>query len=261
MYDMNIPLTSATSNSSSSSSSSKHQRRQLLAQSCQLQLQGLGYHGLAFTHTAYTGWLHATKDDADVALPWDDLLFPPPHHSSKEEDNATTARTTFGRMDKRTGMQIYRRLNIIIEESSDISRLLLHSSSATTAAGTTAITTTTSMQQILQKYDIVSIQPMNELVMQSICDLLSNSYTQHNQFQQHDQKEMMNKCSNNNNNVHYIDIIVLEYATGSKGGYGLPYKLRKEYIQQILAQQQSNNNNNIISLLVRPDKAAPSPEH
>jgi hypothetical protein len=164
-------------------------------------------------------------------------------------------------MDERTGMQIYRRLNIIIEESGDVSRLLLHdsssSSSATTAAGTTAnitttTTTTTSVRQILQKYDIVSIQPMNELVMQSICDLLGNSHTtRHDQFRHelHDQKERMNKFSNNNNNnnVHYIDIIVLEYATGSKGGYGLPYKLRKEYIQQILLLRSNNNNNiNII---------------
>jgi hypothetical protein len=261
---MNIPLTSAASDSSSSSSSSssKRQKRRQLAQSCQLRLQELGYHGLAFTHTAYTGRLHATKDDADVALPWDDLLFPPPVSSEKEEEDdngvTTARRTSFGRRDKRTGMQIYRRLNIIIEESSDISRLLLHSY-ATTAADTTTTTTTTtttnikSVQQILQKYDIVSIQPMNELVMQSICDLLSNnSYTaqhstQHNQFQQpHEGKVMMNKnFSNNNNNynnnnIHYIDIIVLEYATGSKGGYGLPYKLRKEYIHQILLQQHNN---------------------
>jgi hypothetical protein len=212
-------------------------------------LQGLGYIGLAFTHTAYTGRLHATKDDADVALPWDDLLFPPSVSSDKEEDNAVTARIpSFGRRDKRTGMQIYRRLNIIIEESSDISRLLLHSS-PTSGADTTATTTNIkSVQQILQTYDIVSIQPMNEQVLQSICDLLSNirHSTQHNQYQHpHEEKVMMNKNfsnnNNTNNNIHYIDIIVLEYATGSKGGYGLPYKLRKEYIHQILLQQQYNN--------------------
>lgn len=259
MYDMNIPLTtSATSDSSSSSSSSKRHKRRQLAHSCQLRLRELGYRGLAFTHTAYTGRLHGTRDDADIALPWDDLLFPPPPHRSSKDTTTTAARTAFGRMDERTGMRIYRRLNIIIEESGDISRLLLHdsssSSSATNAAGTTAnitTTATTSVQQILQKYDIVSIQPMNELVMQSICDLLGNSYTtRHDQFRQlHDQKERMNEFSNNdnNNNIHYIDIIVLEYATGSKGGYGLPYKLRKEYMQRILPlQSNDNNNHNII---------------
>ena len=136
---MNIPLmTSATSDSSSSSSSSKRQKRRQLAHSCQLRLQELGYRGLAFTHTAFTGRLHGTRDDADIALPWDDLLFPPP--SSKDEDTttATTARAAFGRMDERTGMQIYRRLNIIIEESSDVSRLLLHDSSSSSSSSTTA---------------------------------------------------------------------------------------------------------------------------
>ena len=36
------------------------------------------------------------------------------------------------------------------------------------------------------------------------------------------------------NNTNYIDIIVLEYATGTRGGYGLPYKLRKEYLENAL---------------------------
>lgn len=36
------------------------------------------------------------------------------------------------------------------------------------------------------------------------------------------------------NNTHFIDIIVLEYATGTRGGHGLPYRLRREYLENAL---------------------------
>jgi hypothetical protein len=72
--------------------------------------------------------------------------------------------------------------------------------------------------RLLRKYDVVSLQPMNEPALQSICDLLSN----------HD------ASSSARSNVHFVDIIVLEYATGSRGGYGLSYKLRKEYVEKAL---------------------------
>ena len=54
-----------------------------------------------------------------------------------------------------------------------------------------------------------------------ICDLLESS-SHH--------ASSLNKI----NNTHFIDIILLEYATGSRGGYGLPYKLRKEYMVKAL---------------------------
>lgn len=37
-----------------------------------------------------------------------------------------------------------------------------------------------------------------------------------------------------NNNANFIDILVLEYATGSRGGHGLPYQLRKGYLENAL---------------------------
>ncbi len=36
------------------------------------------------------------------------------------------------------------------------------------------------------------------------------------------------------NNTKFIDIIVLEYATGARGGYCLPYKVRREYLENAL---------------------------
>ena len=36
------------------------------------------------------------------------------------------------------------------------------------------------------------------------------------------------------NNANFIDIIVLEYATGIRGGYSLPYKVRREYLENAL---------------------------
>jgi hypothetical protein len=42
------------------------------------------------------------------------------------------------------------------------------------------------------------------------------------------------ETSSSINNTNYIDIIVLEYATGTRGGHGLPYKLRKEYLENAL---------------------------
>lgn len=213
MHDINIPL------SSSSSKRSKSQEASI----CQTRLSQLGgFQGIAFTHTVY-GRIKLDKDDADYTLPWRDLL---PSSSDDRGDNKKMISTTsnaydsahhrvYGRTNTQ-GMKIYRRLNIILEDVSDVSRLLLLNNSEQASY-------TRSTSDLLQKYDIISLQPMNELALQNICELLMNSSTA--------------KCSTatqQNNNTRYIDIIVLEYATGSRGGKGLPYKLRKDYLIKIL---------------------------
>ena len=194
-YDLNVPLPS----------SSSKQELQNRALTYQARLHQLGYHGLAFCHTAYNGRLRAEKDDADVALPWK-LLLPSSLPSAslkstsslllssssslsssslatitKEGDgNIKIKQSTppnikftrlFGRTNSLTGMKIFRRLNIIVEEASDVSRILLNYAAAG-AAQNGKNSNYKEIQSILQKYDFISLQPMNESVLQCICELL-----------------------------------------------------------------------------------------
>ena len=73
---------------------------------------------------------------------------------------------------------------------------------------------------------MISLQPMNEPALQNICELLSSSASSSDSG--------ASGPSIPNNNAHFIDIIAMEYATGSRGGYGLPYKLRKDYVMKTL---------------------------
>jgi hypothetical protein len=182
-FDLNIPLLPT--------SRPKHQ-----AQMCQARLHQLGYHGIAFCHTSF-GRLKPERDDADKTLPWNQLL---------SSDAGIESQSNFGRTNS-LGMKVYRRLNIVIEEVSDVSQLLLPSTSDAQQAS----------RELLQKYDLVSLQPMNEPVFQSICELLSQS-----------------DVANSSNLTNHVQIINLEYATGSRGGYGLPYKLRKDYVIKVI---------------------------
>ena len=190
---------------------------------------------MAFSHEAY-GKLNLDKDDADVALPWKDLVLLASSSSSSSEKNAaansnggsddvygstsSSSSSSFGRTNS-LGMKIYRRLNIIVEEVSDVSNILV-------GGGGSILS---SVSRLLQKYDIVSLQPMNEAALQNICELLSPSVGGGGGGIL---RAAASNNMNNNNNTSFIDIIVLEYATGSRGGFGLPYKLRKEYIVKAL---------------------------
>lgn len=182
-FDLNVPLPT---------SGRKHQ-----AQLCQARLHQLGYHGIAFCHTAF-GRLKPEREDADKALPWGQLL---PSAADIE------CESKFGRANS-LGMKVYRRLNIVIEEVSDVSQLLLPSTADAQQAS----------RELFQKYDIVSLQPMNEPVLQSLCELLSQS----------------NEANSSSNLTNHVQIINLEYATGSRGGHGIPYKLRKDYVIKVL---------------------------
>ena len=182
-FDLNVTLPT---------SGRKHQ-----AQMCQARLHQLGYHGIAFCHTAF-GRLKPERDDADKALPWGQLL--PSDVDIKSESN-------FGRVNS-LGMKVYRRLNIVIEEVSDVSHLLFPSTVDAQQAS----------RELFQKYDIVSLQPMNEPVLQSLCELLSQS----------------NEANSSSNLTNHVQIINLEYATGSRGGHGIPYRLRKDYVIKVL---------------------------
>ena len=178
---------------------------------CQMRLNQLGYNGIAFCHTVY-GRLNVDKDDADVALPWDTIVSPTPQPLLSA---AAKKEPSFGRKNS-LGMTVYRRLNIIIEEVSDVSRILLPSNESTPS-------TSVPVSKILQKYDIISLQPMNEPSLQNMCELIASS-----------SPSDVTGSSPTLNNSHYIDILVLEYATGSRGGHGLPYKLRKDYVVKVI---------------------------
>ena len=213
-HDLNIPI-------SSSSLSSK--RRSQEANQYQNRLSKLGYSEIAFTHTAY-GRLKLDKDDADYTLPWKDLI---PESSASTTDNDDMIQNggehykkirSIGRINTQLDIKVYRRLNIIVEEVSDVSRILLPNNDSSSSDR---------IPELLQKYDIISLQPMNEPALQNICELMATSTSQ--------SSAQSNTSSISNNNTHFIDIIVLEYATGSRGGHGLPYKLRKDYLVKPLS--------------------------
>ena len=191
-YDLNVPLPSSLSK----------QEQQNLAVTYQTRLHHLGYHGLAFCHTAYNGRLKAEKDDADVALPWKMLLPSPsslsPSASLKSSSSLSLSSpsvgtkagddggkiqhrpmtssnnnfSSFGRTNSLNGITIYRRLNIIVEEVSDVSRILLNHNTTGGGEEQKSMNNGNDVKSLLKKYDFVSLQPMNESVLQSICELL-----------------------------------------------------------------------------------------
>ncbi len=189
-----------------------------------MRLHQLGYDEVAFTHTAF-GRLNVDRDDVDAALPWEDLI--PPSLMTSMNNSAPAENRIFGRTNV-LGMKIYRRLNIVLEEVSDVSRILLPpvTDTATVTATATAASSlsdnTTAIMALLRKYDIVSLQPMNEPALQNICELLRPAIS------------ALDVMTLSTSQSPQIDIIVLEYATGSRGGYGLPFKTRKEYVVKAL---------------------------
>jgi hypothetical protein len=209
-----------------------------LAYACQSRLHSLGYREIAFVHTCHNGRLNIEKDDADVALPWSDLSTTPSSSSADgdgrgDDDGATRAgagagaggeMVEFGRMNS-NGMRIYRRLNVIIEEVSDVSRILL-SSNPESGSSSSSSSSSSSVTRLLRKYDVVSLQPMNEPALQGICDLLLPTTKRDD--------DASSSSAPPKNNANFVDVIVLEYATGSRGGYGPPYRLRKEYVERAL---------------------------
>ena len=212
-HDLNIPL-------SSSSLSSKRKAQE--ANQYQNRLSKLGYSEIAFTHTAY-GRLKLDKDDANYTLPWKDLI-PESSNSTVSDDNGDIPYAgehckkirSIGQINTQLDIKVYRRLNIIVEEVSDVSRILLPPNNDNNSSD--------GISELLQKYDIISLQPMNEPALQNICELMATSSSNSNPSN-----------TSNSNNTHFIDIIVLEYATGSRGGHGLPYKLRKDYLVKALS--------------------------
>lgn len=193
-YDLNVPLPSSLSK----------QEQQNLSVTYQTRLHHLGYHGLAFCHTAYNGRLKAEKDDADVALPWK-MLLPSPSSSSPPSASVKSSSSlsmsspslgtkaivdggkiqhklmeasndnnfsSFGCANSLNGITIYRRLNIIVEEVSDVSRILLNHNTTGGGEEQKSMNNGNDVKSLLKKYDFVSLQPMNESVLQSICELL-----------------------------------------------------------------------------------------
>lgn len=191
-YDLNVPLSSTSAAGATSTSWTRKQ----LAQIYQTRLNQLGYSGIAFCHTAY-GRLDENKDDADLVLPWRDLI------SDAKAVMKDETGCTFGYKSS-NGMSIHRRINIVLEEVTDVSRLLLPTNEQSAA----------SIGKVLQKYDIVSLQPMNEPTLQNICEMLPSS----------------SSSDGSSGSSLAVDILSLEYATGSRGGYGLPYRIRKDNI-------------------------------
>ena len=107
-----------------------------------------------------------------------------------------------------------------------MSRLLM-SASGQPSGGTKGTSPSFDHRRLLGKYDVVSHQPMNEPTLQNVCELLSPA----------DGAAADNGRSSgsSSSNAEFVDVITLEYATGSRGGTGLPYRLRKEYLVKALA--------------------------
>mmetsp|Transcript_25446 Transcript_25446/g.53235 ORF Transcript_25446/g.53235 Transcript_25446/m.53235 type:complete len:598 (-) Transcript_25446:14-1807(-) len=208
-------------NNTSSLSTSSRKKRQQQAHMYQMRLNQLGYDEVAFAHTTF-GRLNTERDDVDVTLPWEDLI-PPSLMASKSSD-APAESGELGRTNS-LGMKIYRRLNIVLEEVSDVSRILLPTAANAKAAANVASSSsdnTTAISALLRKYDIVSLQPMNEPTLQNICEFLSPAVT------------ISSEMTRSSPQSPQIDMIVLEYATGSRGGYGLPFRTRKDYVIKAL---------------------------
>ena len=214
-HDLNIPFSSLSS-----------KRKAQEANQYQTRLSKLGYSEIAFTHTAY-GRLKLDKDDADYTLPWKDLIPESSNYNTDSTDMMPGSSRkhhckrirSIGRINKQLDIKIYRRLNIIVEEVSDISRILLPNNDNSSSSD--------GISELLQKYGIISLQPMNEPALQNICELMATSTSP--------SQSVSGNTSTISNNTHFIDIIVLEYATGSRGGHGLPYKLRKDYLVKALS--------------------------
>ena len=200
--DLNVPLSPGPPSA---------RRREAAAARSRLRRGGVA--DAAFVHTAY-GRAEPGRDGADAALPWDVLLGgggtgigDDSGDGARKKNRKKRRRTgdggvgTFGRTSG--GLRIYRRLNVVIEEAADASRLLA-------PAGDGA---PDRVAGLLGGYDMVSLQPMNESAMRCVCELLASD----------------------GGSAGLVDVVTLEYATGSRGGSGPPYRIREEYVAGALS--------------------------
>jgi RNase P/RNase MRP subunit p30 len=193
-YDLNVPVLSSTGSTSTSSTTtsnsttnrkaspttwrgSKAEQRAIVQ-----RLNETGYSTIALSHQIH-GRVKPNQDESHLTIPLDDLLDfnlgLSSHNSIKNNtSSATEASSSFSNKKKRrdpngntivnnnnnntnntnnnTKMKILKRLNVIIEQESDLASYSTKANQET--------------QTILSSYDIIALSPRNETTFTAICN-------------------------------------------------------------------------------------------
>ena len=165
------------------------------------RLGSTGYSTIALSHQVH-GRVKPNQDEADIAIP-DSIVN---YFSSKDRTSSAMGKgNKRGRTDFSSygNLKILKRLNVIIEQESDLAFYGYGSQSAETTISMRASNSEEEKtKEILQSYDLIALSARNETVLSAIC---------------------------NSQNIFYADIIMLDYSSG-RGGVQLPFKLKKSYV-------------------------------
>ena len=196
-HDLNVPLYHIRS-----SSSSKEGYQEALKKKEHLNMiqrfENTGYSAIAFSHTIYgCKSIHSINDFASTAI-----SLPNTNHTHKkrkrESDNPENHYNDT--LLTNTKISILRRLNIVMEEASDLQHFTTSSTDDDDASSKNK-----AKRNVFQSYDLVAISPQNDTVFAAACTCPHRIFGR---------------------NI----ILSLDYTCG-RGGVQLPYKLKRSLIQ------------------------------
>ena len=215
-HDLNVPLYHIRSSSLSSSSKEGYQEALKKKEHLKMiqRFENTGYSSIAFSHTIYgCKSIHSTNDLACTAIPL-------PNTSNKnytnkkrkrEENNPANHNKTNNNKDDdhdtqpNTKISILRRLNIVMEEVSDLQYFTSSFTDDNDEKDGDDFSRNKAKRNVFQSYDLVAISPQNDTVFAAACTSPHSIYGR--------------------------DIILsLDYTCG-RGGVQLPYKLKRSLIQ------------------------------
>ena len=193
LYDLDVPLVIVKNSTGAIDASLFWNYHQPILQ----RLYSTGYSVVALSHTVY-GKIDLQRDSASNRFPAQ-LTFP------RLTSNATT------------NFKILKRLNVVLEQVSDLDvySLPLSSSDSSAAKSSTVTTTSTNTNnspnpyhEFLKEYDIIAMSARNDTVFSTICS------TAH---------------------LLWVDIITLDYTAG-RGGVQLPFSLKPSLVSSATSQ-------------------------
>jgi len=192
-HDLDVPLITMknTSNVTVEASNASWFWRQ--HQPILQRLHSTGYAVVALSHTVY-GKMDLQRDSASNRFPSPPLTFPPPPWTNEKTDHPSK---------NVPRLRIVKRLNVVLEQVSDLTYYYLPLSTSSDTTTTAASYSTTTCQKnpyhdFLREYDIIAMSPRNDAVFSAICS------TAH---------------------LLWVHVLTLDYTAG-RGGVQLPFTFK-----------------------------------
>jgi len=212
-YDLDVPLVAVKNNSNITSDPVNASLFWRQHQPILQRLHSTGYSVVALSHTVF-GKIDLQRDSASNRFP-SPLIFP--QHAAIQSLSSTDGaprQQSSPTSPSVPPLRILKRLNVVLEQVSDLTYYSLPLDSKSTSSDSTSPTRTTTnnnpYHDFLREYDIIAMSPRNDTVFSTICT------TAH---------------------LLWVDVLTLDYTSG-RGGVQLPFSLKSSSSNISLAISQ-----------------------